>query len=75
MNDNFDQMLDAIIKARQETKRWEQTAHLLAQTLLDQSRQDNFVANQQFTDAVLAYNRAVRNKYRNKPNDPPVTQR
>ena len=72
-NDNFDQMLDAIIKARQDSKRWEQTSHLLAQALLDLSRHNNFQATEQFTDAVLAYNRTVRMKYRNRPNDPPVT--
>ena len=72
-NDNFDQMLDAIIKARQDTKRWEQTCHLLAQALLDLSRHDTFQPTEQFTDAVLAYNRTVRMKYRNRPNDPPVT--
>jgi hypothetical protein len=65
-NDNFDQMLDAIIKARQDTKRWEQTCHLLAQALLDLSRHDTFTATEQFTDAVLAYNRTVRMKYRNQ---------
>ena len=72
-NDNFDQMLDAIIKHRNDSKRWEQTAHLLAQALLDLSRHDTFQPTEQFTDAVLAYNRTVRMKYRNRPNDLPVT--
>ena len=73
MPDTFDQMLDAIIKARNDSKRWEQTSHLLAQALLDISNQEHFTATKPFTDAVLAYNRTVRNKYRNRPNDPPVT--
>ena len=72
-NDNFDQMLDAIIKARQDSKRWEQTCHLLAQAILDLSRHDTFQPSEQFTDAVLAYNRTVRMKYRNRPNDLSVT--
>ena len=72
-NDNFDQMLDAIIKNRNDAKRWEQTCHLLAQALLDLSRHDTFTATEQFTDAVLAYNRTVRMKYRNRPNDLSVT--
>ena len=72
-NDNFDQMLDAIIKARNDAKRWEQTCHLLAQAILDLSRHDTFQPSEQFTDAVLAYNRTVRMKYRNRPNDLPVT--
>lgn len=73
MPDTFDQMLDAIIKARNDSKRWEQTSHLLAQALLDISNQEHFTATKPFTDAVLAYNRTVRQKYRNRPNDLPVT--
>ena len=67
MPDTFDQMLDAIIKARNDSKRWEQTSHLLAQALLDISNQEHFTATKPFTDAVLAYNRTVRQKYRNQP--------
>jgi len=48
------------------TKQNAQTCHLLAQAILDLSSHDNFQPSEQFTDAVLAYNRTVRMKYRNQ---------
>lgn len=51
MPDTFDQMLDAIIKARNDSRRWEQTCHLLAQALLDLSNQDGFQSNTTFKEA------------------------
>ena len=50
-----DQLLDELIRWRNQSKTWEQVAHQLA---------DAITKNDKTAEAITYYNRQVRNKYR-----------
>lgn len=60
----INQMIDTILKWKHDAQNWEQTAHHLAEAINQISHTDGYQPNKQTLNAILTYNRAVRNKYR-----------
>ncbi len=54
-NEINDQLLDELIRWRNQSKTWEQVAHQLA---------DAITKNDKIPETIALYNRQVRNKYR-----------
>ena len=54
-NEINDQLLDELIRWRNQSKTWEQVAHQLA---------DAITKNDKIPETIAIYNRQVRNKYR-----------
>jgi hypothetical protein len=54
-NEINDQLLDELIRWRNQSKTWEQVAHQLA---------DAITKNDKIPETIAVYNRQVRNKYR-----------
>ena len=54
-NEINDQLLDELIRWRNQSKSWEQVAHQLA---------DAITKNDKIPETIAIYNRQVRNKYR-----------
>ena len=54
-NEINDQLLDELIRWRNQSKSWEQVAHQLA---------DAITKNDKIPETIAVYNRQVRNKYR-----------
>lgn len=66
----INQMIDTILKWKHDAQNWEQTAHHLAEALNQISRTDGYQPNKQTLDAILTYNRTIRNKYRKQKREP-----
>lgn len=67
MNDDdkiINQMIDTILKWKHDAQNWEQTAHHLAEAINQLSKTPGYQPTQQTRDAILTYNRTIRNKYR-----------